>query len=90
MINRFLCAGRRALWCLSVCAVSMGAAAQEPLGDEERDDDDFESVNGCITGEDASINWKLLLEFVRELDADEEGHISEIAKNMKKDPQNVD
>ena len=40
MINRFLGAGRRALWCLSVCAVSMGAAAQEPLGDEERDDDD--------------------------------------------------
>ena len=48
MINRFLGAFRRALWCLSVCAVSMGAAAQAPLGDEERDDDDEPNQHSII------------------------------------------
>ena len=50
MIKRFLGASRRALWCLSVCVVSMGAAAQEPLGGEERDDDDEPSAARSVNG----------------------------------------
>ena len=48
MINRLLSASRRVLWCLSVCAVSMGAATQELLDDEERDDDDEPNQHSII------------------------------------------
>jgi hypothetical protein len=46
--NRVIDASRRTLCCLSLCAVSIGAAAQQQLGDEERVDDDEPNQHSII------------------------------------------